>query len=143
MLTPTSRHNSSSPSLIITDRDLARLRSVIDLHDTPASEQLDSELQRATVVDSHEVPPTVVTMNSEVVYEDCATGERRTVRVVFPHEADAARGRVSVMAPIGSALIGMSVGQEIEWRVPGGRKRIRVAEIRYQPEASGSDRGVR
>ncbi len=135
MFTTTSRHNS--PSLIITARDLAKLRHVIDLHDTPTAEQLESELQRATVVDSHDVPPTVVTMNSEVVYEDCATGERRAVRIVFPNEADAGRGKVSVMAPIGSALIGLSVGQEIEWPVPGGRKRIRVVEIRYQPEASG------
>ena len=134
MFTPTSQHN---PSLIITARDLARLRRVIDLHDTKAAEQLEAELQRATVVDPREVPPTVVTMNSEVAYEDCATGERRVVRVVFPNEADAGRGKVSVMAPIGSALIGLSVGQEIEWRVPGGRKRIRVVEIRYQPEASG------
>lgn len=134
MFTPTSQHN---PSLIITARDLARLRRVIDLHDTSAAEQLEAELQRATVVDPREVPPTVVTMNSEVAYEDLATGERRVVRVVFPNEADAGRGKVSVMAPIGSALIGLSVGQEIEWRVPGGRKRIRVVEIRYQPEASG------
>jgi regulator of nucleoside diphosphate kinase len=134
MFTPTSQHN---PSLIITARDLARLRRVIDLHDTPTAEQLEGELQRATVVDPREVPPTVVTMNSEVAYEDCATGERRVVRVVFPNEADAGRGKVSVMAPIGSALIGLSVGQEIEWRVPGGTKRIRVVEIRYQPEASG------
>ena len=133
MFIPTSHHNS----LIITARDLAKLRHVIDLHDTPTAEQLESELQRATVVDSRDVPPTVVTMNSEVVYEDCRTGERRVVRVVFPNEADAGRGKVSVMAPIGSALIGLSIGQETEWRVPGGRKRIRVVEIRYQPEASG------
>lgn len=124
--------------LIITNRDLAKLQHMIDIHDTEASELLDSELQRATVVDPTEVPPTVVTMNSEVAYEDCATGERRRVRVVFPNEADAARGRVSVMAPIGSALIGLSVGQEIEWPVPAGWKRIRVVEIPYQPEASGA-----
>lgn len=122
--------------LIITDRDLDRLRRVIDLHDTPAGEQLESELQRATVVEWRAVPPTVVTMCSEVAYEDCATGERRTVRVVFPNEADPSRGKISVMAPIGSALIGLSVGQEIEWRVPGGRKRLRVVEIPYQPEAA-------
>ena len=64
MFTPTSHHH---PSLIITSRDLVRLRRVIDLHDTPAAEQVDAELQRATVVASHEVPPTVVTMSSEVV----------------------------------------------------------------------------
>jgi regulator of nucleoside diphosphate kinase len=134
MFSPTSQYNHS---LIITARDLARLRHVIDLHDTPTAEQLDSDLQRATVVSEGEVPPTVVTMNSEVAYEDCRTGERRIVRIVFPNEADAGRGKISVMAPIGSALIGLSVGQETEWRVPGGRKRIRVVEIRYQPEASG------
>jgi regulator of nucleoside diphosphate kinase len=134
MYSPTFNHNHS---LIITARDLARLRHVIDLHDTPTAEQLDSELQRAMVVDPHEVPPTVVTMNSEVAYEDCTSGERRIIRIVFPNESDASRGRVSVLAPIGSALIGLSVGQETEWRVPGGRKRIRVVEIRYQPEASG------
>ena len=134
MYTPTSQHNHS---LIVTARDLARLRHVIDLHDTPTAEQLDSALQRATVVASHEVPPTVVTMSSEVVYEDLSSGARRAVRVVFPNEADVRRGKVSVMAPIGSALIGLSVGQETEWHVPGGRKRIRVVEIRYQPEASG------
>jgi regulator of nucleoside diphosphate kinase len=129
---------STNHNLIITDRDLEKLRHVIDIHDTPTAELLDSELQRATVVDSRRVPRDVVTMNSEVAYEDCATGERRVVRVVFPNEADAARGKISVMAPIGSALIGLSVGQEIEWPVPTGRKRIRVVEIPYQPESCGA-----
>jgi regulator of nucleoside diphosphate kinase len=76
-------------------------------------------------------------MNSEVVYEDCATGVRRTVRVVFPKDADPARHHVSVLAPIGSALLGLKVGQQIEWQLPAGRRRISVVEIRYQPEAAG------
>jgi regulator of nucleoside diphosphate kinase len=76
-------------------------------------------------------------MNSDVVYEDVETGARRSVRVVYPKDSDAASGRVSVLAPIGAALLGLRVGQEIDWRVPTGVKRIRVAEVRYQPEAAG------
>jgi regulator of nucleoside diphosphate kinase len=124
-------------TIIITATDLERLQSVIDLHDTPASDALATELHRATVVDQRAIPADVVTMNSEVVYEDLETGTRRTVRVVYPHRADATQGRISVLAPIGSALLGLRIGQTIEWIVPNGRKRVRVVEVRYQPEASG------
>jgi regulator of nucleoside diphosphate kinase len=69
-------------------------------------------------------------MNSEVVYEDCETSATRTVRVVYPKDADAVQGRISVLAPIGSALLGLRVGQSITWRVPNGTKRLRVVEVR-------------
>lgn len=123
--------------LIITKTDLERLQPVLDQHDTPASDSLASELHRADIVDSRAVPSDVVTMNSDVVYEDCATGVKRRVKVVYPKDADASRGQISVLAPIGSALLGLRVDQAIEWTVPSGTKRIRVLEIRYQPEASG------
>jgi regulator of nucleoside diphosphate kinase len=123
--------------IIITNTDLQRLLPVLDHHDTPASESLETELHRAVIVDQEAVPADVVTMNSEVVYEDCETLARRSVRVVYPKDADSGRGWVSVLAPIGSALLGLRVHQTIEWTVPGGRKRIRVVELRYQPEASG------
>ena len=123
--------------IIITDADLNRLLPVLDQYDSPASEALSTELHRAVVVPQDRVPADVVTMNSEVVYEDTQTGHRRTVRVVYPKDADAHNGKISVLAPIGSALLGLRVGQEIEWQVPTGRKRIRLVEIRYQPEAAG------
>lgn len=123
--------------IIITKTDLQRLLPVLDQHDTPASESLEAELHRAVVVDQRAIPADVVTMNSEVVYEDCTTLARRRVRVVYPRDADAARGLVSVLAPIGSALLGLRVNQTIDWPVPNGRKRIRVIEIRYQPESCG------
>jgi len=122
---------------MITNVDLQRLRPVLDQHDTPAAESLETELERATVVEQRAVPADVVTMNSDVVYEDCSTGVQRAVRVVYPRDADASRGWVSVLAPIGSALLGLRAGQTIEWQVPSGTKRVRVVEIRYQPEASG------
>ena len=124
-------------NIIITDADFERLQPVLDQHDTPVAESLDTELRRATIVAQRDVPADVVTMNSELVYEDCATGERRSVRLVFPNDANASAGRISVLAPIGAALLGLHVGQEIEWRVPAGVKRIRVAELLYQPEAAG------
>jgi regulator of nucleoside diphosphate kinase len=123
-------------TIIVTTTDLERLRPVLDQH-ALASESLEAELHRATVVDPRDVPSDVVTMNSEVVYEDCATAARRRVRVVYPKDADASRGQVSVLAPIGSALLGLRVNQTIEWAVPGGTRRIRVVEVTYQPEAAG------
>jgi len=124
-------------AIMITDADLRRLQPVIEQHDSPASDSLDAELRRAIVVPQRAVPADVVTMNSEVVYEDCTTSSQRVVRVVFPKDADARNGRVSVLAPIGSALLGLRVGQSIEWPVPHGTKRVRVVEVRYQPEANG------
>jgi len=123
--------------IIVTTADLERLMSIVDQNDTSASAVLADELQRATVVNPSVVPPDVVTMDSDVVYEDCDTLARREVRLVYPKDADVGRGRISVLAPIGSALLGLRVGQSIEWIVPNGTRHIRVVEIRYQPEASG------
>lgn len=123
--------------IIVTDRDLERLLTMLDHHGGPAAESLEAELDRAVVVPKHEVPADVVTMNSLVTYEDCGSGAQRTVRLVFPSEADAGSGRISVLAPIGAALLGLTVGQDIEWALPSGRKRIRVVGVDYQPEAMG------
>lgn len=126
-----------SEEQIITDADLERLLPVLNRYDSAVTDALETELQRARVVAQTDVPADVVTMNSEVVYEDVATGARRTIRVVYPQDADVPAGRVSVLAPMGSALLGLRVGQEISWRVARGLKRVRVVEIRYQPESAG------
>jgi regulator of nucleoside diphosphate kinase len=122
-------------SIIITDVDLARLQPVLDQH---AADLLHDELLRATVVPQQAVPRDVVTMNSTAVYQDLDTGTRRTVTVVYPRDASAADGRISVLAPIGCALLGMSVGQTLTWRLPNDRlARIRLLDVTYQPEAAG------
>ena len=123
--------------ITITDFDLQRLLPVVEQHDSAVSESLEAELHRANIVPQRSVPADVVTMNSEVVYEDVATFEKRTVHLVYPKDADASRELISVLAPIGSALLGLRVGQSIEWPVPAGTRRIRVLEIHYQPEACG------
>jgi regulator of nucleoside diphosphate kinase len=127
-------HANTEHPIIVTDHDLERLQRLVE---QSGAEQLDLELNRATIVEQRRVAPDVVTMNSEVVYEDVTSGARRTVRVVYPKDANASRGWVSVLAPIGSALLGLKVGQQIDWQLPTGLRHVRVVEITYQPEASG------
>lgn len=127
----------SETHIVVTDRDREKLLRMLENQEGDAAENLELELDRARVVPQTEVPADVVTMNSLVTYEDCNTGARRSVRLVYPRDADAGDGRVSVLAPIGCALLGLSVGQEIAWQLPTGQKRIRVVAIDYQPEAMG------
>jgi regulator of nucleoside diphosphate kinase len=127
----------ASPNIIVTAKDLRRLQDLVTFTSTPVAEQLDNELARASVVEQNEVDCNVVTMNSDVTYEELVSGVRRTVRIVYPEKADATRAWISVLAPLGSALLGMRVGQEIEWRMPSGMRRVRVLAVPYQPEANG------
>jgi regulator of nucleoside diphosphate kinase len=115
--------------IIISDSDMQRLRAVLDVHQSVAGDDLDAELHRALVVPQESMPDDVVTMNRDVVYEDLDTLARRRVRLVYPQHSDPKRGWVSVLAPIGSALLGLRVGQCIEWPLPTGRKRVRIVEV--------------
>ncbi|QRN95640.1 nucleoside diphosphate kinase regulator [Archangium violaceum] len=133
---------SKERHIIVTETDLERLQRVIELHadgrNAELAEMLEQELARAEVTSSQDVPPDVVTMNSTVVFEDAETGEIRRVTLCYPKDARSDEGRISVIAPIGSALLGLSVGQSIQWPVPGGRTRtLRIVAVPYQPEASG------
>src|SRR5690606_11479742 len=99
--------------------------------------KLQAELDRAVVVASEDVADDVITMNSTVVLVDLDTQEEETYTLVFPEDADISQGKISILAPIGTALLGYEVGDVIEWDVPAGKRRLRVAEITYQPEAAG------
>lgn len=125
------------PPIVVTSRDFERLQELVSSHDGASVERLDHELARAEVVDPREVASDIVTMNSEVVSEDVATGVQRTVRIVYPEDADPKRGWMSVLGPLGSALLGLGVGQEIDWPMPQGIRRLRVVAVTYQPEANG------
>jgi regulator of nucleoside diphosphate kinase len=116
--------------LIVTEADLANLW-LIGPH-----AQLRPLLERATVVSSDLVPADIVTMNTQVVLSDDGTSERRIVRVVYPDEADVARGLISVLEPLGTALLGASVGEVIECAFSGGQRCLRVEKLVYQPEQS-------
>lgn len=99
---------------------------------------LRSELSRAEIVDSGEVPHDVITMNSTVRLRDVDTEEVETYTLVYPRQADIAAGRLSILAPIGTAILGYRKGDVVQWRVPSGWRCLQVEEILYQPEREGA-----
>ena len=132
-------------TIYITSADLEKLRDLIrSVQHTPEYRNseyiklLSGELERAQVVESHAVPADVITMNSEAVLRDVEDGEEMVYKLVFPENADPMEGRISILAPIGTAMLGFRVGDELEWDTPGGARKIRVEKILYQPEASGN-----
>ncbi len=98
---------------------------------------LKSELDRAAIVDSREVPGTVVTMNTRLRFVDLDDSQKSEVSLVFPSDADVDQDKISVFSPVGTSLLGYSEGDTIEWDVPAGKRRIRIEKIVYQPEAAG------
>lgn len=129
------------PSITVSTLDLARLERLLEMpayQDHDAALRLSDELGRARVLPPAEMPADVVTMNSRVVCIEEISGKEHHLTLVYPQQADATAGRVSVLAPIGAALLGLSIGQSIDWAAPGRPAlRVRVASIAYQPEASG------
>lgn len=99
--------------------------------------RLEEELDRAQIVAPEEIPSDVVTMNSQVRVKDLDTKERMEFTLVFPAEANFERGRISILAPIGTALLGYRAGETVEWKVPGGVRRLKIERVLYQPEAAG------
>lgn len=129
-------------AIYITDFDLNRLKKL--LAEKRAEEanneylnDLEEELDRAKIVESREVPPDVITMNSQVKLKDLETSEEMVLSLVFPAEADIDEGKISVLAPVGTGMIGYSKGDTIEWKVPAGMRKLKVMELLYQPEAAG------
>jgi regulator of nucleoside diphosphate kinase len=122
------------PPITIATDDYEKLQRVIDANSVgrhaDLADALDEELSRATVVDPSAVPPDIVTMQSSCVFRFEDTGEEREVTLVYPQQADVARGRVSVLAPVGAALLGLATGDSITWNTPNGPRRIAVVRVR-------------
>lgn len=129
--------------IVITEFDLERLQRLIeDMEEFPARDnryldELSEELLRAEVVAPQEIPPQVITMNSKVRLQDLDSKAELEYTLVFPSEANLDQGKISVLAPVGMAMIGYRVGDTISWKVPAGLKRLKVKKILYQPEAAG------
>src|SRR5690554_4985597 len=112
------------PPIVVSRRDAARLEALLDSprwQNDATAEALMGELTRAEVVENDAMPADVVGMHSRVECVDENSGEKHTLTLVFPQEADAGAGRISIMAPVGCALLGLSVGQSIDWSTPQGR----------------------
>lgn len=101
-------------------------------------QDLEAELNRATIVSPEDVPEDVVTMNSTIILRDLQTAEIETYTLVYPDQADILNGRLSVLAPIGTAVLGQRVGDVLRWRVPAGWRRLQIEQVVYQPEREGA-----
>ena len=135
----------TNKTIYITDNDMRRLRELILVarqfkkEEEKYLQDLEAELNRGKIIKSQDIPQDIITMNSEVHLRNLNTKEEITYQLVFPDQADASQGRVSILAPIGTALLGYSVGDIIEWKVPAGVAKLQVEKIIYQPEANGED----
>jgi regulator of nucleoside diphosphate kinase len=131
-------------TLVITDTDARRLRKMLEGtvdssgFDRANRQILEEEIDKAVVVPSEQVPPNVVTMHSRVRIVDMRTGEQMVYQIVYPHEANYSERKISILAPIGTALLGYSAGAEIDWNVPSGSRRLWIAAVE-QPHAISSD----
>ena len=130
---------NSTPTITITRLDMQRLERLLDSLDEfgPGAQALQAELDRAEVVGHDEVPAGVVTMNSRVHCREESSGKDYHLTLVYPEDAGG-EGKVSILAPVGCALLGLSVGQHIDWPAPGGKQlKLTLLEVEYQPEAAG------
>src|SRR5688500_224781 len=126
-------------TIYITQADMKRLRSLMESMKSSREDikTLAAELDQARVVPPSDIPPDVVTMNSRAQVRDLEDNEVMTYTLAFPMKANVDEGLISVLAPIGTAMLGHQVGDEFEWHVPAGPIRLRVESVLYQPEAAG------
>jgi regulator of nucleoside diphosphate kinase len=130
--------------IIISENDRRRLESLLTsnfveaIGAKPYLADLQSGLQHAVIVASSEMPHDVVTMNSIVRLRDVDSGDVETYTLVFPHQANIAANRLSILAPIGTAILGHRVGDIVRWQVPSGQRCVRIEALLYQPEREGA-----
>jgi len=130
---------NKSPAIVMTRLDVQRLEKVLDNMQAPLDllEALEDEVLRARVVSHKRIANDVVTMNSTVRFIDEASEREFVLTLVYPDQAGRP-GSISILAPVGIALLGLKVGQSINWRGPQGRPlKLKIMDIVYQPEASG------
>jgi regulator of nucleoside diphosphate kinase len=129
-------------NIIITAADKAELEVIVKVagkvSELAQSEVkgLKGELERAEVVPSDRIPPDVITLNSTAELVDLETGEVMQFTLVLPKDARIEDGKISVLAPLGTAMLGYRTGDEFEWIVPYGLRRLKVMRVHFQPESS-------
>lgn len=133
----------SNRAIYMTGYDKDRLTKLMeDIQDSDSQDKnyltaLQEEMDHAKIISSSDIPKDVITMNSQVCLVDQSTQKEEVFTLVFPQDADISQGRISVLAPIGTAMLGYRVGQVFQWKVPVGERTLKVKEILYQPEAAG------
>ena len=128
--------------IYITEKDKLKLRSLfrttigMSSYDLKNMKELLIELERAEVINDDNIDENVITMNSTVVVKDLDSKKEYDYTIVYPEYADSSKNKISVLAPVGTALLGYKVGDIVEWKVPAGKRRFLVQEILFQPEAA-------
>ena len=129
------------PAIIINELDAERIDRLLEqpaFANSPVADALNEELDRAQMLAPEAMPHDVVTMNSRVKFRDLTSGEERVRTLVFPSQVTDSASQLSVLAPVGAALLGLKVGSTIHWELPGGAStHLEVLELLYQPEAAG------
>ena len=129
------------PQIILSSLDVDRIEALLAAMPTsvfPGKAELQAELDRADVVAPEEIPANVVTMNSTVQFAIAETGKEFRLTLVYPRDMDGSADKISILAPVAGALLGLSVGDELAWPGPGGKPMtVRVQDILYQPESAG------
>ncbi len=129
------------PDICISSRDFERIETLLDslpITYNAIKERLLKEMSRADIVAPEAIAPTVITMNSRVTFTVISTGQTMTRTLVYPRDQEGSADKVSILTPMGSALLGLAVGQEIEWFIESNKTmRVQVNAIDYQPERAG------
>jgi regulator of nucleoside diphosphate kinase len=140
LLQETAMEITTRPAITVSERDLERLEAMLAIlpDSQPGVEALREELDRAHIARSEAMPPDVVTMNSRVRFVVDPAGKELEMTLVYPRDFTGAPDLLSVAAPAGVAVLGLAVGQQIEWLAPNGQAvRARIVDIPYQPERAG------
>ena len=132
---------TTKPPITLSSLDVDRIEALLAALPSsafPGKDGLQAEIDRADIVAPEEMPPSVVTMNSTVQFSIVETGKEFVLSLVYPRDMDGSADKISILAPVGSALLGLSIGDELGWPGPGGKPMtVRVKQIIYQPESAG------
>jgi regulator of nucleoside diphosphate kinase len=124
--------------IFMSEKDLLRIKHVLSFQHSKEYENLEIELDRAKIISDNEIPPDLVTMNSKIKFLNVQDNKEMIITIVYPSDANFSEGKISVLASLGSALIGLRANQEIKWQFPDGKtKTLKLLEVLYQPEANG------
>lgn len=123
--------------IVISEKDYLRIKHLLSFQKSDDFENLEIELERASIVSDNEIPNDLVTMNSKIKFLNVQENKEMIVTLVYPSDSNFSEGKISVLASLGSALLGLKVNQEINWMFPDGKSRtLRILEILYQPESN-------
>ena len=126
-------------NITLTEMDYLRLNSLVEKNEFALEiEELETEVESARILDFPEIPSDLITMNTVFRYHNLTDDKIEVMKIVYPHHSNSEEKKISVLAPLGTAFLGLREDDEIQWTFPDGKvKKLKVLEVLYQPEANG------